>query len=183
MSPLTHTEPEPKPETKPTPTAKPELKPEPTTEQTNVPAGGDAVHTNVPAGGDALQTNDDLSNAMTAETFAQVNVALYTPLRGALRKALDDKITGFDLDKFVLDVAKDNNCNVADISRFMIYEATADMSFRPTVAADDQAPATPNQQAALRRFRLDPANYPTKAEASEMLDMLIARAQKRHKKN
>ena len=116
---------------------------------------------------------------MKGPTFDLIPEFLYQPLRSVLKKAKDDNVENFDLEELVHDAAKDNHVTVAKLTRFHIYEASADLIFANNVTRpDDGSPATPKQRDALRRFRVDPDMYPTKAEASDMLDILIRRVKK-----
>ena len=107
--------------------------------------------------------------------------ALTEDVRNALRSAVDraSENSTFDMNSFVLDIATKNDCEVNQITRLNALEAVAELA----VTQQDGGAATDAQKRALERFRLNPANFPTKAEASEMLDLLIRRANARREQN
>ena len=86
------------------------------------------------------------------------------------------EVQNFDLDDFVHEIAEKNECEIDKITRIHVLEAIADIAL---AQQDSDAPASDAQKAALRRFRVNPDHFKTKAEASEMMDILIQRVNAR----
>ena len=100
--------------------------------------------------------------------------SVHTALRVALEKATE--LENFDLEDFVHEVADKNKIEIDKITRIHVLEAIADIAL---AQQDSDAPASDAQRAALRRFRVNPDHFRTKAEASEMMDILIQRVNAR----
>ena len=81
-------------------------------------------------------------------------VHVHEPLRAHVKAATDSGIKNFDLEKFITELSSKNEVILPKLTRFMIYEATADLCFSTQARPDDDTPTTPNQIKALKRFRL-----------------------------
>ena len=120
---------------------------------------------------------DDLIANLRPETFEKLDASLHNPLRAALNAARAANIENFDLDEFV-----DGLGGIANISRGKIYSATAEIKIKhqkKNTENTDGDKATDPQKRTIERFGLNPANFPTKGEASAIISALIEKIESR----
>lgn len=115
-----------------------------------------------------------MKQALKTDTYDMLDKSVFTALRAALEKA--NEVPNFDLEDFVKEIADKNKIEIDKITRIHVLEAIADIAL---AQQDSDAPASDAQRAALRRFRVNPDHFKTKAEASEMMDVLIQRVNAR----
>lgn len=115
-----------------------------------------------------------MKQALKTDTYEMLDKSVFTALRAALEKA--NEVPNFDLEDFVKEIADKNKIEIDKITRIHVLEAIADIAL---AQQDSDAPASDAQRAALRRFRVNPDHFKTKAEASEMMDVLIQRVNAR----
>lgn len=115
-----------------------------------------------------------MKQALKTDTYDMLDKSVHTALRAALEKA--NEVPNFDLEDFVKEIADKNKIEIDKITRIHVLEAIADIAL---AQQDSDAPASDAQRAALRRFRVNPDHFKTKAEASEMMDVLIQRVNAR----
>jgi hypothetical protein len=128
----------------------------------------------------ATAPEDKLAAALPRDILALVPGKVRDPLLTVLSKANKLGLADFNMEKFLNDVCKENEgCSINELTRPMIYLALSRMGESEANDSDaDTRPATEKQRAALKRFRQDPDDFKTAAEASDMLQVLIDRAKK-----
>ena len=128
----------------------------------------------------ATAPEDKLAAVLPRDKMALVPEKVRDPLLTVLSKANELSLADFNMEKFLNDVCKENEeCSINELTRPMIYLALSRMGESEANDSDaDTRPATEKQRAALKRFRQDPDNFKTAAEASDMLQVLIDKAKK-----
>ena len=128
----------------------------------------------------ATAPEDKLAASLPRDILALLPEKVRDALLTVLSKANELCLADFNMEKFLNDVCKENEeCSINKLTRPMIYLALSRMGESEANDSDaDTRPATEKQRAALKRFRQDPDNFKTAAEASDMLQVLIDKAKK-----
>ena len=128
----------------------------------------------------ATAAEDKLAASLPRDILALLPEKVRDALLTVLSKANELSLADFNMEQFLNDVCKENEgCAMNELTRPMIYLALSCMGESEANDSDaDTRPATEKQRAALKRFRQDPDNFKTAAEASDMLQVLIDKAKK-----
>ena len=126
--------------------------------------------------------DDACKEALSPETFDQLNMEAFGAVRMRFKQAKADNIVDFDLEKFVQDVAIESNCSIADLTRMKIYRynlKAVEKLRREDHETLRDGPATLKQKQALRNFHVDPADFPTFGEASDYITVMVENIEER----
>ena len=127
--------------------------------------------------------DDICKEALSPETFDQLTEEAFGALRMLVKQAKKDNVD-VDLEMFVHDVAEENNCTIADLTRLQLYRANLKASEKRKREEHERFRAgapSEGQRNALRSFHVDPADFETAGEASDFITVMVEQIEARKK--